>query len=594
MPVYTIALAGFFALLAGSTSAGGVQRALSGAESCPIELPKDADWTEAETWTWKRLCRGEQALLNLQDEALHPCNPAKIEGDVPAHRRLSAHFVRLVLTHPDYAGVLARPQVRIYCALVEGRLDLENDFIALELALLSSHLPQGARFRGARFARSVSLSGSHLGGPLYAGSMQVGHNLHLEGGTSFDGIVDLNSATINGAVFAQGSIFRGRFLANHMQMGGSLFLRGGAIFASEVSLFQAKIGGSIDSSGSTFKGPFHADGMLVGGTLALRGAATFHARVRLVHVQVSRNFEADGSTFIGKIEADSMQIGGSLYLRDGGTFQNIDLSATEVGGNLQFGNSRFNGLVQLTGMSVDGEILLSSTEWYAPSWGQGAELILRNVSADALQAEMAAWQIEEGHWLPTDLTGFVYRRIGGRGAAEHSELTNMADATTDDLIGWIENSQPNHDARYDPQPYSQLAATLEAAGRTEAARELRFARVEHKRRAENTPFWEKVKLSFSRWVIGHGVYPFTALWWFVGLVVCGVLVASRSQAAALRGFGPKLWYSLENALPLVELKESHKGIAHGDAFVEGFFHAQKVLGFILATLLVGALTLLGG
>ena len=178
----------------------------------------------------------------------------------------------------------------------------------------------------------------------------------------------------------------------------------------------------------------------------------------------------------------------------------------------------------------------------------------------------------------------------------------MADATPAWLIRWIE-AQPAHDDRYDPQPYEQLAAALDAAGEDDKARAVRVATLDHRARNPDAGFWERRLLSLSRALIGHGEHPFRVLWWFAGLVAIGFVVVSGSGAPTLRhapGRHPAavmagwFWYSLENALPLVPLKPAHAAAEHGSAWIEGFFHAQKVLGFALATILVGALTGLGG
>lgn len=92
--------------------------------------------------------------------------------------------------------------------------------------------------------------------------------------------------------------------------------------------------------------------------------------------------------------------------------------------------------------------------------------------------------------------------------------------------------------------------------------------------------------------MGYGVYPFQALYWFILLVVLGGLLAQRSEQRSLRGW-TGLWYSLENALPLIDTTDRFKGVKHDRAWLTHFFHFQKAFGFVLATILVAALTLLG-
>jgi hypothetical protein len=84
------------------------------------------------------------------------------------------------------------------------------------------------------------------------------------------------------------------------------------------------------------------------------------------------------------------------------------------------------------------------------------------------------------------------------------------------------------------------------------------------------------------------------LWWCAALVAVGVFVARLHGPLCRRGWTDCFWYSLENALPIVQPSRDHQKVVHDDPRLRNFFHFQKVAGFVLATILVGALTLLGG
>lgn len=560
-----------------------------------------------------------------------PCDPADIVGQVPDSRKLSPAFLTLVLTREPWAAAMAKPQAAIACADIDGLLDLENETVAPQLWLGESRLAQGANLNGARFERTVNLDGSTIGGSLSANSARFGGNLFLRSaaiggavdliGASVAGNVELdraaaegalraygahvggsvflrsggrfrdiylNGADIAGAVEGDGSTFAGAFEADNVRIGGSVFLRRAAL-AGGVVLRAAAIGSNLDADGSDLGCALDADSVEVRGNVFLRGGARF-GDVSFRGAEIAKNLEADGSTFGGLLNADRVRVGGALFLRGGASFQQIILNAASMQ-TVQFGGSSFGGPIDMTAARVDGEFLLSSPRHGAPTWGPGATLILRNVAADALQASEAAWRRPDGGWVETDLTGFSYRRFGGLSG---HEAAGMAEASPEWLVEWIAQSQPGHDERYDPQPYEQAAAALTAAGATREARALRHAQFEHKRRAHDTPWRERALLAASWAVIGHGVYPFRALWRAAALVAAGWVVAWRSAAPELAGPASKFWFSLENALPLVPLAWRHQSLDHANPYVENFFHAQKVLGFALATILVGALSLLGG
>ena len=73
----------------------------------------------------------------------------------------------------------------------------------------------------------------------------------------------------------------------------------------------------------------------------------------------------------------------------------------------------------------------------------------------------------------------------------------------------------------------------------------------------------------------------------------GGVVAQWSNDQSVRRWAG-LWYSLENVLPLIETNERFKEVVHDRPCLVHFFHFQKAFGFFLATILVGALTLLSG
>jgi hypothetical protein len=77
-------------------------------------------------------------------------------------------------------------------------------------------------------------------------------------------------------------------------------------------------------------------------------------------------------------------------------------------------------------------------------------------------------------------------------------------------------------------------------------------------------------------------------------VATGFFVAHFSRARLLQPRYRKFWYSLENALPLVEFSAQHNSVEHERRWVEIWFHVQKAMGFVLATVLIGALSLLAG
>ena len=484
--------------------------------------------------------------------------------------------------------------------------------------------------RNAKIAGDAAFVGSTVTGTLNADGLEVGGTLFLHDGGRFADI-DLLGAKIAGDAAFNGSTVTGMLNADGLEVEGALMLRDGGMFAG-IRLLSARIKRNVELDDSTVSGLLNADGLDVGGSLHLRGGR--FADIDLLGATITRNATLDGSTVAGEFNADHLKVGDSLHLRYGrfegidllgariagnaeldgsavtrflnasnlevggglylraGTFADIDLLAAKVAGDVQLAGSTFGGTVDLTSAAIGGELHLSSG-WHekAPTWAEGASLILRNAHVNAVQAPGVSWTVSGGDdVLATDLTGFTYNGLEGLDTAGG---VSMGDESAEWLIGWIE-AQRDHGESYDPQPYVQLAQVLDAAGATDKAREIRYAKFEHKRKYdESVSTIHGVALTIYRHLLGYGEVPFRVLYWFGGLVLFGGLLAQCSKDRSVRHL-MGLWYSLEIALPIIETNERFRSVEHGRPLLAHYFHFQKVFGFVLATVLVGALTLLGG
>lgn len=538
---------------------------LVNSESCPLELPQDPSppggWTEAERYAWSRICIGKVANMSFagpdgSDGAV--CNAWEIEGDIPTNRILRPEFLHLILTKEPWSNLRALAFTRIDCAVFERQVNLETSRIETAPLLQQTWFKQGLNLREARIERSLSLIGSQVNGTLFAERMRVGEGLFLKDGSFLSGgletgAVNLSSAKISGTLSASGARFEGTFQAQRAQVGEDLFLRSNASFDG-VGLTGAEIGGNVEATNSRFDGALIASRLKVGGDLFLSGHARF-GLVSLVGVRVGEFLQMSGATFTDKVDLSGATMQ-ELLLYVPGTMQKYEAKSDD------------------------------------PIWTGRAELVLRNARAGAVQSRASSW-VRDGKALPVDLGGFRYERLEGFEARLQTSLIDLSEA---DLVAWLEDGRgPN--AEYDPQPYAQLAEVLVAAGMEEKAMAVRFAQFVHRDRAtrNETALWKThLVRPAAKWIIGYGVYPFWALGWFFGMVILGIFVAFASKAELIAPFYRKFWYSLENALPLVQFSDAHAGIEHGNAWVESYFHLQKVLGFVLATVLVGALTLLPG
>ena len=577
------------------------KRTLPHQQECAVPLPEDfwdADGAEefrlAEEWAWnERICLGEEADMRYAPDGSddgEDCAPAEIEetGEaVPNNRKLRPEFLELILSHEPWASVPRLPEAAVSCALVDGDLRLDDHEINPYFGFYDGRIDGEVSLLGAEFKNSASLAGSTVTGLLSADRLKVGGGLFLDNGGSFAGI-DLLGARIEGSVSLDGSTVTGLFDADRLEVGGGLFLRDGGSFAG-IDLLGARIEGQVALDGSTVTGPLRADRLEAAGSLFLNGGD--FAGIDLPGGKIEGDVSLSGSTVTGPLRAAGLEVGGSLFL-NGGDFAGIDLLDADIGGSILLSGGSFSGEFDLTGAAIGGELHLSSG-WHAasPIWRNDASLILRNTKADVLQARKDGWNMSDGSGLlPTDLTGFTFNRLAG---LDRPGGAGMGDESADWLVGWIE-AQRDHGGSYDPQPYVQLAQALEAGGAAAKARAVRYARFEHKRRHDDElDALDRAGLATSRLFLGYGVHPFRLLYWFAGLVMLGWLFTRWSRDSSVRGT-VGLWYSLENALPLIETSERFKRVEHGRPWLAHAFHAQKALGFVLAAVLVGALAWPGG
>ena len=560
------------------------------------------------------LVRGD---IDLDDHEIAPTfgfHRGKIDGDVSL---LGTRFKRsLSLRGSTVTGRIAADRME-----VGGGLFLRDGgrFANLDL-------------RGARMAGNVEISGSTVSGLLNGDGLKVGGTLFLHGGSTFADI-DLVGARIAEDVALNGSTVTGMLSADGMEVEGTLFLRDGGTFGG-IRLLGARVSHNVEFNGSTVIGRLNADGLEVGGTLFLRDGGNF-ADIDLLGARIARNVEFDTSTVTGLLNADRLEVGGGLFLRDGGrfagiylhnariaanaeisgstvagrlnapgvevegslylrggTFADISLLAAKIGRDVQLSGSGFTGALDLTGAMIGGELHLSSG-WLenSPNWRNGASLILRNVEVDVLQARKDSWNISgvDG-LLPTELTGFKFNRLGG---LDTSGSASMGDESADWLVDWIE-AQRDHGSSYDPQPYTQMAHVLEAAGASDKAKAILYAKFKHKHvHDKSLNALDRAVLTLERYFWGYRLYPLQVLCWFAGLVALGVLLAQFSKDSSVRRW-MSLWYSLENAVPIIETNERFKNVEHGRPCLRHFFHCQKAVGFVLATVLVGMLALSNG
>ena len=393
---------------------------------------------------------------------------------------------------------------------------------------------------GATASSIIAFNGSSFDGKLNLNSASVGGSLFLRDQAEFQE-VDLAGADVAGQVEMTGSTFRGRLNMNSISIGKSLLMGDRAEFR-EVDLRHADIAGPVDMSGSTFRGPLNMDSISVGKSLQMRDQAEFQ-EVRLAGADITGQVSLNGSSFAGLLDMHSMSIGRDLHMRDGAEFREVVLGGTDIAGQVTMARSTFRGTLSMDSVFVGKSLVMGEQAEFRQVVLIAAEvsdfLDARNSSFRAL--ELTGARIEgtlllgsrngtvtwassndgDGQPVPPRLS----LRNATVGALQDGvdtwprELQLELEGFTYDRLGGLqtgERSLPHErgsdwyidwlsrDRFYSPQPYRQLGRILESYGHREMAADILFAN-RARERAESGPgefkWWVLSALQFT---IGYG------------------------------------------------------------------------------------------
>lgn len=370
-----------------------------------------------------------------------------------------------------------------------------------------------------------------------------------------------------------------------------------------------RIGRLLNFQGTRLAQGIRADGLQIEGALFFRRGFRAEGEVRLVGARIGSNVDFGGATLTQGLGADGIRVEGSLYCREGFKADGkVRLLRAHIGGDLQLLGA-FDGLVNLTGATIVGELQFDQGGTAQPTWGDNVRLVLRNVSCGALGGKIESFRRANAKGkralsVPVDLLGLSYSRIGGLAGPGVQAGATLADASAKELIAFLQSDAPRNGI-FTPQPYRQLADALMAAGREEKAHQIRFALLEHERLAKGVPLTRKAALFLSRHLIGHGFENWRATIGFalvvlataaIGLWYQGHPFVTAPAAMDFRAMGDWGGYALGNSIPLLELDPAHKTFVQ-DRFgataplgLKTWLYSFKLLGFVMLSYLAAGLS----
>lgn len=352
----------------------------------------------------------EKALIAACREG-RPCllNDGKLPAEGATGPRVRAALIRLLALE---ATSLHEKGVWLEGAVITGHLDLRFARCRGRLFLINCRFAEKPHFAQTELAQ-LSLEGSNLPG-LFAQGAKLTGSLFLRGATA-SGTVDVNGAHIGGQFSCIGATLDGgggkALNAQGAKVTESLFLRG-VTATGTVDVSGAQIGGQLSCKGASLDG---------GGGKALNAQ----------RANVTGSMILDGVTATGPVDVIGAQIGGQFDCEgaslDGGGAWALNGQSLRVEGAFLFRQVKaVTGRVDLT--SAEARDLVDDAE----SWRKCNDLIL---------------------------DGFTYDRISG----------NTSPKTFATRKAWLEMGS-RYEGEFFPQPYTQFAKVMRAAGHVAEAR----------------------------------------------------------------------------------------------------------------------------
>ena len=592
--------------------------------SCPegyglIQLSDDSDWEESEIWAWEQICVGK--IANFAKWKHKPCTcPPENTTNSPAPV-ISSKFLKTILGYRPFVDLITQEGVLIECALFREQLNLSEIRTPHRLWLDLSQFNHGMEainfrtdseltFDRAHFSDSLILDRSRIGGTLWlVGSkftipassqncastprpcaiqtlnVEVGENFTLTG-ANVEGNINAGGMRITGDLILRGGSY-GKVILNGAQIGGDVSMckdphscsKGSAV--EHLSLEGASVRGSVLFNGSTFSG---------GGVGRNEGLS-----LDLTAASINNHLELQDVTIEQALKATGVRVDGNALVRGNNEFGAANFVGGRFGRSLDLRGSKFGGLLDLSNARVNNTLILHTPDspYRAPVWNSGdAGLSLQNAEVGSLQDWGAAKErfIYGNLKERINLTNFVYGQFGliGSSIVSNDSIRDLDRLTGEERVtSWLA-LQAGFAERALPQPFEQLANTLERTGYVDEARSVRVASRNQALRANETSLAEKILL-FTQWIIiGYGYNTWISLLWLGGLIVLGALVGRYGRDLSKRRFVERLWFSLDAAIPLLELNARHKDIDVTGA--RGYFYFHRIIGFLLASFLIAGLS----
>jgi hypothetical protein len=212
-----------------------------------------------------------------------------------------------------------------------------------------------------------------------------------------------------------------------------------------------------------------------------------------------------------------------------------------------------------------------------------AELILQNVSVDAVQVDISD-EAAAGECWPQklQLNGFTYRRL----PKPHPGTSKIRNRDKDGFIWWL-----SRDWRPSNQPYQQLAGVLIDRGDVDESERVLFAGQERNRKGARG--LRRAGYEALKWTIGYGIGAryFRSLAWVLTITLVGGFVFAPFVRAHWSGRGAQFLFSIDQLLPIVHVTPAADDLAKQiRGWQSWYLGLHRMCEFVLGSFIVAGLT----
>ncbi len=563
--------------------------------------------------------------------------------DDASKRILRAGFLEELLTGVAVPIEKTRRRgVRLTGAIFDEPVDLSSDLVGCAVQFQDCHFKRDANFDRTVFADNVAFSRCEFLGSANFHSTKIGGNALFDQ-TLFSGPARFSGSSVSGYFFVDqaqflnlelpvdfsglkiglfasfdNAVFSGSAKFNGADMTGSFSAKGVKFQNKDsfVSFIDLKVGSGAYFTQAIFAGETSFTSARITDTFSLDGTHFTHPEktAGFVNLKVAHNFSLVGTVFDGPVDFNSAEVGAFLIVNDA-RFQSHDKRVSflniKVGATAYFGGTVFSGPVNLGDSSFLNLYVTTPTLVAEPTPEFGLtnvtvkqdlhleRLHIRDLIASSLRVEgsTALIGLQVDHKADLSYGNFANLDLGGsrwpapktgefllRGANYKyiSAARDEADSH-ENLLALVDQ------AAYTADVYANLEAFFVRQGyREDADRAYVASRARERRESMN---WYSFRFYWNRVLqgIGYGRYPERALYACMAVVAlgCWLFKPQRMQRQPTEDgkravHYNRFWYSLENFLPLVELKAADAWEPKPtERFLRHYMRIHTLLGWIL-------------